>query len=203
MTQCDSVRPTCAACRRACRGCAWDTEEESALPFRNENAFAQGQPRRPRKQPATDTPCNVVSVIKPYSLLPPSPSIPLEQHAFHYFAQNFAISPRDLPEIGHGYLSYSLHHWDRAQLDSSLRLALSAFSLAVFGQVNHIKNALEQADRLYIKSVNKMQAELTDLSADRIDHLIVATMLMTNYEVCSDPALSWSISPDLSIELYV
>ena len=177
--QCDSTRPSCQRCRKASRICAWDPNEETKFSFRSENVFARGQPRRPKR--IAD---NVSDPAALTSSLPPSVSIPVELHAFHYWAENFTRCPDDMPDIEHEVNSYALSSWGQAEPGSSLHLAVSAFSLAIFGRTRRIHKVLEKADKFYAQSIVKMQKEITDLSNERIDQLLITTMLMTNYEVC-------------------
>jgi hypothetical protein len=89
-----------------------------------------------------------------------------------------------MPDIGHDYMTYSLCHWDRAGPGSSLQLAVAAFSHAVFWRRTGASKALEDADRFYARTIIQTQKEMKGLTTERIDHLVVATLLMTNYEVC-------------------
>jgi hypothetical protein len=92
----------------------------------------------------------------------------------------------DLPEIGHEYNAYVVFHWARARPGSGLHLALFAFSHAVFGRASHMERALEDADKVHAQSIVTMQKEMEDLeqsSAEKIDQLLVTTMLMSSYQV--------------------
>lgn len=109
--------------------------------------------------------------------------IPIEVHAFHYWVANFADWPKDLRDIGHEYGTYALCHWNHAQPDSSLHLALSAFSLAVFGQGKSVKEAVKKADQFYVRSIIKIRKEIKHLSNETIDQALAATTLMSGYEV--------------------
>lgn len=125
-----------------------------------------------------------MALTTPSSLVSLSLSIPVELHAFHYWVENFTAWPNDLLDIGHEYGSYALCHWNRARPDSSLHLAVSAFSLAVFGLARRVNKALEEADEFYARSVMKTRKEIKELSKETIDQLLVATMLMASYDVC-------------------
>jgi len=87
---------------------------------------------------------------------------------------------------------YVLLHRDRAQRDSSLQLALTAFSLILFGQARHLNEALELGDTFYTRSISKMKEEINELSSEVIDRLIVTTTLLENFDV-SFFRLSWNI----------
>jgi hypothetical protein len=92
----------------------------------------------------------------------------------------------DLPDIGHEYSAYVIFHWARARPGSGLHLALFAFSHAVFGRANHVEKALEDADRVHAQSIVTMQEEMEDMeqsSDEKIDQLLVTTMLMSSYQV--------------------
>jgi hypothetical protein len=47
----------------------------------------------------------------------------------------------------------------------------------------HENKALEDADRFYARCIIQTQKEMKELSTERIDHLVIATLLMMNYEV--------------------
>ena len=94
----------------------------------------------------------------------------------------------DLPDFGHEYNAYVLSYWARAQPGSSLHLALFAFSHALFGRANHVLKAIENADRAHARALVKMQDDMEDMngvSDEMIDQLLVTTMLMSSYQVCS------------------
>ncbi|KAI9687576.1 MAG: hypothetical protein M1822_002186 [Bathelium mastoideum] len=175
--QCDSTLPSCQRCRKAGRICVWDPEGELTLHYKSENVFAQGQSRRLKR--GAD---NALYSIAVKRSLPPSLSIPVELHAFHYWAENFTYGPDDLPDIEQEYNSYALSAWNRAKPGSTLHLAVSAYSLAVFGRTRRMYKILEVADKYYTSSVVKMREEIQELSNERIDQLLISTILMTSYE---------------------
>ncbi|KAJ5805279.1 hypothetical protein N7474_011166 [Penicillium riverlandense] len=172
--KCDSIRPICSRCSKASRSCIWRSNEETGLSFRSENAFAQGRPRRPRGHPVARV------VIDPSPASPPT--IPLETHAFHYWVEHFTAWPDDLFDIGLEYGTYALQYWTCAATNSSLQLAVSAFSLAVFGLARNVNQALGDADRVYGKSIARIREEIANLSNGTIDQLLVATLLMASYD---------------------
>ncbi|KAI9661610.1 MAG: hypothetical protein M1821_008848 [Bathelium mastoideum] len=175
--KCDSTLPSCQRCRKAGRICVWDPEGELTLPYKSENVFAQGQSRRLKR--GAD---NALYSIAVKRSLPPSLSITVELHAFHYWAENFTYVPDDLPDIEQEYNSYALSAWNRAKPGSTLHLAVSAYSLAVFGRTRRMYKILEVADKYYTSSVVKMREEIQELSNERIDQLLISTILMTSYE---------------------
>ena len=89
----------------------------------------------------------------------------------------------DLPDIGHEYGSYVIFNWIRARPGSSLHLALSAVSHAVFGRARQVDEAIEKADSAHAQSIVKTHREMKVLSNESIDQLLVTTMLMSTYEV--------------------
>lgn len=97
--------------------------------------------------------------------------------------QNFAEWPHAMPDMGHDYLSYALGQWSLAATGSSLHDALAAFSLAIFGRTRRSDAILEQAEGFYAQSIIKTLRETRDLPNSNIDQLIIATLLMTTYEV--------------------
>jgi hypothetical protein len=113
--------------------------------------------------------------------------IPVESHAFHYWIANFTGWPDSLLDLGHEYGAHALNHWKNVQPGSSLYMALSAFSLAVFGLARHSNEALEKADKLHTQGITNTRKEIEITSNRAIDQLLVATTLMASYDVC----LSW------------
>ncbi|KAH8889127.1 hypothetical protein GQ53DRAFT_825885 [Thozetella sp. PMI_491] len=176
--KCDSARPRCTTCRKACRTCTWEPDAGTGVLFRNEEAFARGLPRRPRAAYA-QKPAQEAELVH---FLRPAIAVPMRVQAFNYFAEHFLDWPFDMPDIGRDYMAHVLDHWHRADENSCLRLALSALSLAFFGRGRGAPAALEDADKCYSAGIGKAQNELRGLSADTLDNLIVATLLMTTYE---------------------
>ncbi|RDW57195.1 hypothetical protein BP5796_12645 [Coleophoma crateriformis] len=180
--KCDTTRPSCGQCHKASRHCTWESNTETGLPFRSENAFAQGKPRRPWKRPANESRRDITAAATPSTLIARTLTIPVETHAFNYFVQSFTVWPNEMPDIGQDYLTYALAHYDRARPDSSLHLAVSAFSLASFGRARRVSRALEAAHGFYARSITTTQKELSELADENLDHLVVATLLMSQYE---------------------
>ena len=118
----------------------------------------------------------------------PSPpdglSTPIEIQAFHYWRENFIFGLDELPDFGHEYGSYVLFYWNRARSDSSLHLALSALSHAVFGRARQVSQALEQAKRIHAQAIVSTKKDMNEVSEETIDQLLVAIMLMGSYAVC-------------------
>ena len=108
----------------------------------------------------------------------------MKLQAFNYWIANLTACPSDLPDIGHDYSAYVLCHWNRAQPDSSLHLAVSAYSLAAFGRKSRMFKTLEIADNFYAQSIVKTQHEIKEPSNESIHQLLLVTILLTNYEVC-------------------
>lgn len=90
-------------------------------------------------------------------------------------------------DVGGEYSAHALRHFTRVSEDSSLRLAVTAFSLAVFGLGRRVKEALEAADKIYAMSVAKVRREIVELSSETIDQILVATVLMATYDVRFNP----------------
>lgn len=153
--------------------------------FRSENAFAQGQRRRPKKQfIGGELPSLVAEVAgAPTSTISRPLSISLETCALHYWERNFTAAPDDVPDVAQEYLNFVLGDSGRCSPDSSLQQALSACTLATFGKMRHVNTALEVAERHYVRSIIQMRKEIKDMSYQNSDLLLMATMLMTRYEV--------------------
>ncbi|KAF2670193.1 hypothetical protein BT63DRAFT_454375 [Microthyrium microscopicum] len=180
--KCDTARPACDRCQKAGRVCSYGASEQYGLPFRNENDFAKGKRRRPRKNPVNTNDQNLIVIPRSPSSVPPLVAGTIEHVALQYWTDHFAAWPTDLFEFGHEYGSYALCYWNCVDSGSSLYSALSAFSLALFGQAKHSNEALDHADKFYGKSIIKTQQEIKKLSSDNIDQLLVAISLMAIYE---------------------
>ncbi|KAI1408379.1 hypothetical protein F5Y13DRAFT_111593 [Hypoxylon sp. FL1857] len=184
--KCDSVHPTCGRCQKASRSCVWDQNEEAGLLFKSENAFAQGKPRRPWKPRERDV---EIGEVVPTSFTPDlaldSPTSPLpppDDEAFHFWVDNYMFKDDELPEFAREYSHYVIAYWDKARPDSSLRLAVSAVSHAVFGRAKKADELIEDAEKLFSQSIGKMRSEFHELTQDNIDEVLVTTMLMAFYE---------------------
>ncbi|KAI1858751.1 uncharacterized protein JN550_012501 [Neoarthrinium moseri] len=176
--KCDTVRPTCNRCSSADRRCIWtSTTEASGLSFRIENAYAKGEARRPRKALSVNSPQFFDTPIPP-TLLETN-----ETHALNFWMQNWTGKPSDVPDIGREYLTYVPSYWKSSSEDSALRLAVSALSLTVFGRVHNVVGAIAQGETYYAKVIRKTQSDIQDLDHADTDALVLATMLMTHYEI--------------------
>ncbi|KAH8893939.1 hypothetical protein GQ53DRAFT_717677 [Thozetella sp. PMI_491] len=200
--KCDLARPLCGRCRVGQRSCTWDSEEQTGLRFRSENVFAQGRPRRPRQpraraavsaslarvsagqaMPITQLPTiQAFAAVLAQRTLRPALSTPLELQALNFCVRSFFTEDNKLPQIGRELEAFVLPHYDHAQPDSSLQLALTSYSLAVFGRWKGVRPAICRAQRVYARSVVRTQQELGYLSSGNIDEIILAMMLMGRYE---------------------
>lgn len=180
--QCDSAHPNCNRCEKANRMCVWDSDEATSIPFRSENTFAQGKPRRPRKAPLV--PRRALVRDSGIATLSMPLSVPIEVYAFNYWKETFTAWPEDLFDVSLEYGAHALCDWNHAQPDSSLHLAVSAFSLAIFGRVKFLNNAVRDAHRYYSRSCVSIRKEIQELSNENIDQVLTATMLLATYDVC-------------------
>lgn len=97
--------------------------------------------------------------------------------------KHFTAWPRELQEVEQEYGALALKYWTSSQPVSTLRLAVSAFSLALFGKAMRTEDALFEARSFYFKAVKRMRIDLADLSSTTIDQLLVASLLMATYDV--------------------
>jgi hypothetical protein len=183
-SQCDDKRPICGRCSIANRPCDWDTDEDDSLPFKTENDFAQGRPRRPRNRTAGQQEAVEASASRALSPNMNMLNIPIEDQAMNYWQRYFTSWPNDDQlDIGHEYSTYTFSDWDRAQPDSSVRLAWSALTLALFGRARLSNAALRRAETLYAQSIVSMRTELKSVTPETYSQLLVATRLMDSCEV--------------------
>lgn len=104
--KCDATQTgqSCLRCLKASRECVWDPNDQAGLHFKNENAFAQGNRRRPKR-----TQINEQIVQRPVE--PPqwnSLSTPIDSQALTYFAGYFVFRPDSLPDMGNEYSTFVL-----------------------------------------------------------------------------------------------
>lgn len=110
---------------------------------------------------------------------------PIENYAFQYWIENLASWPDDLFDVGQEYGAGARYQSRCVDVtESSLHLAVSAFSLAVFGRANKAYEILQRAEKHYARSITELRKELKVLSNDTIDELIIATMILSKYDVC-------------------
>ncbi|KAI1104373.1 hypothetical protein F4804DRAFT_192916 [Jackrogersella minutella] len=181
--KCDSVHPTCGRCGKASRTCVWDQNEELGLVFKSENAFAQGKPRRPWKskdQAATAEAAESSSGIN--SVSPTPSSAPAEDEPFHFWVKNFIFRDDEIPEFAREYFHYLVAYRNKTLPDSSLHLAISALSHAVFGRAIDSDKALEDAELLFSRSIAQMQSGFQEMTQENIHELLITAMLMAFYE---------------------
>jgi hypothetical protein len=183
-SQCDDKRPICGRCSTSHRTCDWETDEEDSLPFKTENDFAQGRPRRPRNRTAGQ---QEVVVATSSRVLSPQMSIlnvPIEDQAMNHWQRYFASWPNDDQlDVGQEHSTYTFSDWDRAQPDSSVRLAWSALTLALFGRIRRSDAALRRSETLYAQSIVSMREELKNLTPETFNQVLVATRLMGTCEI--------------------
>lgn len=110
---------------------------------------------------------------------------PVDIYAFQYWIENLASWPDDLFDVGQEY-GAGARYQSRCvdETESSLHLAVSAFSLAVFGRANKAYEIFQRAEKHYARSITELRKELKVLSNDTIDELIIATMILSKYDVC-------------------
>lgn len=179
--KCDLIKPVCGRCQRGCHYCSWDTNSESGSHFRNENAYAQGKPRRRCK--ARSRPSSIASTVSlPHLSLRSGLPLPLDNHAVSYWMENFVFGASDDPTIGVEKGEEILLYWKQACPGSGLDLALLAFAHAIFGRARRASEAIDEAHKLYYRAVVKINHEIRNVVADNIDGLLVATMLMGSFE---------------------
>lgn len=180
--QCDFIRPLCGRCSKSNRSCTWDTDEDGGLPFRSENAYAQGRPRRPWKE-KDKSPRSTELVVQKLPCISSALHLPLEIHALNYWVANFALDTTDVPDFGLEYSSYVVSYWKSASRDSSLHLALLALAYGVFGRARRSHMAIETAIRFFSKALTKVKAEIKDVASENVDPLLLTIMLMGSFEV--------------------
>ncbi|PON25479.1 hypothetical protein TGAM01_v205773 [Trichoderma gamsii] len=182
--KCDCTRPLCRKCRTGNRKCTWDSDEQTGLHFRSENAFAMGRRRRPPKtdsSPAITLDAGFTSGANG-SKIQPALLLPLEMHALYYYAESVSMERDKLGDACYEYSSHVLHYWNLARPGSCLRLALTAYSHAVIGRNRGVRQALGLAQRVYAKAVVEIQKAMSGISSDTIYQMILAMMLMGSYE---------------------
>ncbi|KAJ5946479.1 hypothetical protein N7454_003318 [Penicillium verhagenii] len=181
--KCDSSRPSCDRCRKASRTCTWGSDKSQSWPFKNENDFAKGKPRRPRANHDTPLPQNTLHVVTQPPPLGISLSLPIEVYALNYWVTHFTAWPNGLQEIESEYGACALRFWEDCDSRSTLRLAVFAFALAKFGKAVRSSSAIKNAELVYWSCIKRMQAEVASVSNETIDQLLVATVLMALYDV--------------------
>lgn len=136
-----------------------------------------GLPRRPPK-----TNGNPVIPLLNHGGIQPALSLPLEMHALYYYADSVSMERYVLGDAGYDYGSHVLLHWQSAEPDSCLRLALTAYSHAVLGQNRGVRPALCLAQRVYARAVETIREAMRRISGDTIYQVLLAMMLMGGYE---------------------
>ena len=162
--------------------CAWDTNEHEGLPFRSENAFAQGRPRRPRNR-RNRPQSSILTARLSRNAIPSALSFPLESHAVNFWVANFGLEIDELDDFGNDHSLYLVPHWHRAPSDSSLKIALLAVAHAAFGCARPSDAAVRDADVLYHQTVTRVKDEIRTVSANNIEYLLLAVKQMENFEV--------------------
>lgn len=100
-----------------------------------------------------------------------------------YWIAGHVFRPDDLSEPGHEYNVHVLEHWVRAKPGSSLHLALTALSHAVFGRAKNVPKAIAEGERAYVSALNRTKLAVSRQEEESTDSLLLTTMLMGFYEV--------------------
>ncbi|KAI0108018.1 hypothetical protein F4814DRAFT_41511 [Daldinia grandis] len=183
--KCDSVHPLCGRCQKASRDCVWDRNEEAGLLFKDENAFAQGKPRRPWKPKEQQVSRLEARVVEP-TAFPMSSFAPAEDRALKFWLDNYVFRNDEIPEFAREYNHYLTAYRDITQHNSSLYLIVSAFSHATLGREMRSDESIERAEKLFSQSMDSMQNEIRQLSQSNIDKLLLTTMLTADYKSVTD-----------------
>lgn len=107
----------------------------------------------------------------------------LDTHALNHWIRNFVFGVDGYQDSDYQGNELIIAQWSDAKLGSALDLALQAFSQIIFGRTQRVPEAIDQASQLYYQTVIKLNADLKNPAADKIDELLVATMLMGSFEV--------------------
>lgn len=103
-------------------------------------------------------------------------------HALYYCADTFFLERNILAEPGQEFVSHVLPYWEHAEHNSSLRLAMTAYSHAVFGRNKGVRSALCLAEKTYAQTVKQTLEEMKTVSTSTIYQVVLAMMLMGSYE---------------------
>jgi hypothetical protein len=88
-----------------------------------------------------------------------------------------------LPVTVHSYLKRMLPEERLSTPDSTLDLAVSAVSFAVFGQTKAVSAALSLGWGKYVKAIAKTRLAVVDPSQAVTDHFLLTVTLLSNFEV--------------------
>lgn len=110
-------------------------------------------------------------------------SPPAEDEAFHFWVKNYLFRDDEIPEFAREHNHYLLAYRERARPDSSLHLAIYAFSHAVFGRAMQVGKMINDANDVFPRIVARIEKEFDELSQDNYSELLLTTMLMAFYEV--------------------
>jgi hypothetical protein len=184
--KCDEARPICGQCVRGNRACTWDTPRRDELFIRSENHFAAGKPRRPRKVKSQEV------VLRDPQVVEIAPPASLRDRAVKHWMQNYELLPEDLPSLGYDGENLAVAHYQRRAgarnrgEEAYFDLAVSAYTQTLFGKTQDNAEAMEEADLMCTKALARARQEMATMDVSqshRINELLIATLLMTQYEV--------------------
>ena len=180
--QCDTKRPVCERCRKGGRCCDWDSHAAASLPFRDENAFAGGQARRPRKRTHFDAHGDISRLSSACFTISRPLNESLDRQALSFFAHNFIASSNQVPDFGHDHLTYLSAQWDVIQDSSITRPALVALSIAFFGQARREGSVMQKAETHYTDSLRVTRRAIGAANGVGIGQILLAALMMSSYE---------------------
>lgn len=116
--------------------------------------------------------------------LPPTLTLPPEFEAVPFFFKNFALLPQQAESM-RGYLELLVPLHSQARPSSALHLATDTVALAVYGNYPGRDHLLQGAMKMYGKALKKLNEDLTDPMLSKSDESILATLILSLYEVSS------------------
>lgn len=114
-------------------------------------------------------------------------TIPVEEQALCFFLANWVLIPQQ-GQTG-GYMEYLVPLYSQCKPNSHLYYALSAASLAAFGNRPSCKRSSSQsvsakASLMYAKALEYTSRALKDPSSNKDDETLAAVLMLGTFEVC-------------------
>ena len=116
------------------------------------------------------------------SLLP-ALATSLEDQAVAYYFHQHVIPPVEIIEPAEEHTSLIPLLWTQMAKDSTLHLAILAMSHSAFGNARTNSEALKASRAIYLRSISMLKNSLENAKDCCSDQILLATMLLSSYEV--------------------
>jgi hypothetical protein len=200
IVQCDETRPVCEQCTKMHLQCPGFDAEEGSLFFRDENKYASGTKRKPRRANKNGQLSGRILIcdrleenqdddVLSHELFgnmggfSRGLQVPVEDQALAYFRTSH-LDP-SVPECLWSHLLEYLPYLNIPDTRTTLGLATKALALAVFSRRKYVPIALTTSHQKYVQALIRAKEALGDEVEAVSDQFLLSIHILCSYEVSS------------------